>query len=310
MTTHDSDIENHALGSSSTSSPHSASSFVDSSNNKPRSCWYKLGILTDPPMQRQKWGDREMLPHVNWGDLFFDLFYVAAAYNLANVIKYDPNWMGLFYMLAMFFPVFANFWQLKMFYDSKFQIPNDIIHRGLEIISICALATSVMNIQPKSYMSHGSDEPELFLFCLGNVISLTVHTILLGEIKFFRVHNKDGPVPRDGPARLAAGGDLRKHILPNFSFSLAAFIWAAYLYYGHDIASYMQPHNRQLGVSSSDYGPVHNAPVILLILGWASRPIVKLITINFCQHRSKDYKLVTVPMNINFIIHRHGKILF
>ena len=35
-----------------------------------------------PPVQRQRWKDGQTLPHVNWGDLFFDLFYVAAAYNL------------------------------------------------------------------------------------------------------------------------------------------------------------------------------------------------------------------------------------
>lgn len=35
-----------------------------------------------PPVQRQRWGEEQSLPHVNWGDLFFDLFYVGAAYNL------------------------------------------------------------------------------------------------------------------------------------------------------------------------------------------------------------------------------------
>ena len=35
-----------------------------------------------PPVQMQRWGDDQILPHVNWGDLFFDLFYVGAAFNL------------------------------------------------------------------------------------------------------------------------------------------------------------------------------------------------------------------------------------
>lgn len=42
----------------------------------PRIPWY------NPPIQRQKWGEEQSLPHVNWGDLFFDLFYVGAAFNL------------------------------------------------------------------------------------------------------------------------------------------------------------------------------------------------------------------------------------
>lgn len=30
------------------------------------------------PVQRQRWGDLQFKPHTNWGDTFFDLFYVAA----------------------------------------------------------------------------------------------------------------------------------------------------------------------------------------------------------------------------------------
>ena len=39
--------------------------------------------LYQPPKQRQQWGQTQVLPRVNWGDLFFDLFYVAAAYNVS-----------------------------------------------------------------------------------------------------------------------------------------------------------------------------------------------------------------------------------
>jgi hypothetical protein len=35
-----------------------------------------------PPIQRQRWGEDQDLPHIDWGDLFFDLFYVGAAFNL------------------------------------------------------------------------------------------------------------------------------------------------------------------------------------------------------------------------------------
>lgn len=32
-----------------------------------------------PPKQRQRWGDEQLPVHNNWGDIFFDLFYVALA---------------------------------------------------------------------------------------------------------------------------------------------------------------------------------------------------------------------------------------
>ena len=35
-------------------------------------------LLYSRPRQRQKWGETQVLPRVDWGDLFMDLFYVAA----------------------------------------------------------------------------------------------------------------------------------------------------------------------------------------------------------------------------------------
>ena len=34
--------------------------------------------LYSHPQQRQRWGDTQLHPHTNWGDVFFDLFYVSA----------------------------------------------------------------------------------------------------------------------------------------------------------------------------------------------------------------------------------------
>lgn len=47
-------------------------------------------ILYCPPKQRQRWGDSQVLPRVDFGDLFFDLFFVAAAYNVSDFWW----WMG------------------------------------------------------------------------------------------------------------------------------------------------------------------------------------------------------------------------
>jgi len=40
------------------------------------------------PIQRQRWGDKQLMPHVNWGDLFFDLFYVVS--NIYFSYIYSP----------------------------------------------------------------------------------------------------------------------------------------------------------------------------------------------------------------------------
>jgi hypothetical protein len=46
---------------------------MDEMQEKSTTNWFR-----QPPKQRQKWGDTQILPHVNWGDLFFDLFYVVS----------------------------------------------------------------------------------------------------------------------------------------------------------------------------------------------------------------------------------------
>lgn len=47
--------------------------------------------LYNHPMQRQKWGDPQVLPHTDWGATFFDLFYVAAYVTpITNMCK-DKN---------------------------------------------------------------------------------------------------------------------------------------------------------------------------------------------------------------------------
>jgi hypothetical protein len=38
----------------------------------------KSSFLRKPSKQRLRWGEDHVLPHVNWGGLFFDLFYVVS----------------------------------------------------------------------------------------------------------------------------------------------------------------------------------------------------------------------------------------
>jgi hypothetical protein len=35
-------------------------------------------VLYAAPQQRQKWGETQVRPRINWGDTFYDLFFVAA----------------------------------------------------------------------------------------------------------------------------------------------------------------------------------------------------------------------------------------
>jgi hypothetical protein len=70
----------------STAMHHRASRVSITASSAPFDATYHPGnkiIFFAPPRQRQRWGDTQILPRLNWGDLFFDLFYVAAAYNVS-----------------------------------------------------------------------------------------------------------------------------------------------------------------------------------------------------------------------------------
>ena len=130
-----------------------------------------------PPHQRQRWGDTQVAPHTNWGDLFFDVFYVAAAYNLGNMLKDTPSQQGLLYTAGIFFPI-MNVWSFKVYYDSRYYYVNDYYHRIYEIFFLCTIATMILHIRSYEVLSHPSQYPDMFVFC---VSVTTAFTLALGR---------------------------------------------------------------------------------------------------------------------------------
>jgi hypothetical protein len=130
-----------------------------------------------PPHQRQRWGDTQVAPHTNWGDLFFDVFYVAAAYNLGNMLKDTPSKEGLLYTAGIFFPI-MNVWSFKVYYDSRFYYVTDYYHRIYEIFFLCTIATMILHIRSYEILSHPNQYPDMFIFCFS---VCTAFTLALGR---------------------------------------------------------------------------------------------------------------------------------
>ena len=176
------------------------------------------------PRQRQKWGDKQILPHTNWGDLFFDLFYVAAAYNLSNIILTDPNAQGVLYFIGLFGPIMAE-WFTRMYYDSRFAFGDDPYHRLFEVINLCFLATAVVHIRTVDVMSNPAEYPDMFAYALG-VTLLSVMSICRNiEIMFF--------VEGEPAAKIVAKRDMINQVGQGI-FYLAATIFAGTQYYGRN----------------------------------------------------------------------------
>ena len=157
--------------------------------SKGLSVWGMPFVLA--PKQRQKWGDDYSLPHVDWGDLFFDLFYVGAAYNLGTNIKYDIHddpLLALIYFFGVLGAIFSSFWSTKMLFDARFELPNDFLHRAVEIMHLVFLAFATLYIRPNKYMGNCGEHREMFGFCLANVCTHTGVFVLLRIIILLTSH--------------------------------------------------------------------------------------------------------------------------
>ena len=181
-----------------------------------------LTPLVTRPIQRQRWEDTQIRPVVNWGDLFFDLFYVAAAYNLSNIIRESPTKEGLLYFIGCFFAVLWM-WLDKMYYDSRFYTRDDIWHRIFEVAVLVVLATAVLHIRPVSFMETSSHYVDMFAFSLACALGNLLTMVRYIEIYFW--------VDGEEAARKSARRDMFAKLLP-LALYLAAMVVAAVEYYG------------------------------------------------------------------------------
>eukprot|EP00978_Attheya_sp_CCMP212_P046128 scaffold375638_cov58-Attheya_sp.AAC.1 len=253
----------------------------------------------NPPKQRQRWGDTQILPHVNWGDLFFDLFYVGAAYNLAAILKASPSGLGILYFLGCIFPVIL-LWNDKMLYDSRFAAEDDTYHRTLEILILGSVATAVLHIRPVNYMADGENSITMFAFCLGLTLASILHQLRYLELCLW----VDG-----GPEAKQSG--LRDVLGRSSStvWFLAATIASALAYYGSS-DSHDDDHRILAGDSDTVFRQTVNStdlPILLCLIGSFSQLIYTIVMIIFCFPNDGSHKKKTVPMNIDFVIHRTGE---
>jgi hypothetical protein len=131
--------------------------------------WY------NPPAQQIRWGADQHLPHVNWMDLFFDLFYVAAVYNLGvsrvlglSGLEGQPEYLRLaIHFLGSLGPLWIC-WQchvslaclslyytlvhssslvtsLQTYYQARYAT-NDIFHRVVKMFQYLCIGFAIANV--------------------------------------------------------------------------------------------------------------------------------------------------------------------
>ncbi|CAJ1964791.1 unnamed protein product [Cylindrotheca closterium] len=138
-----------------------------------------------PPMQRVFYGKPQVLPHVNWGDLFFDLFFVAAAYNLGVLLissMNDTEWVqGMIYFIAIFGAMYQT-WYHDLTFSSRYTVL-DHFHRLVWGLKFFSVGVAIIFITPLNLMKDPKSIEMLF-FILAVFLESLINLGLNLEIYF------------------------------------------------------------------------------------------------------------------------------
>ena len=258
--------------SESSHSHHDHHQFVSLSERVP---------IYSAPKQRQRWGEQQILPHVNWGDLFFDLFYVAAAYNLDGIMEHDPSFRGLLFYACCYLPILLV-WVEKLNYDGKFAPDDNLFHRGWEIVHLGIVGTIIQHVQTVEIMSQTTKYPTTMIFASALFVEGWSQLLRYKDV----YHNVSGGEEAIQEAR--ANG-VRKFFV-SLCF-LAAAIIAGFDYF-------IKPSTQA----------TNDLPVILCGLSYPmERLLIFVQTFYLIPKSGKRFDQVRVPLNLEFALHRLGE---
>jgi hypothetical protein len=227
-----------------------------------------------PIRQRQKWGDPQVLPRVNWGDLFFDLFYVAATYNVSAILVDSASPTGLLYAMGTFLPV-MGMWMDKVAFDSRYVCEDDLFHRLFQICVLVVLATAVLHIRVVDVLSHPDENISMFVFALSLVINRIFVTVRSMEIYFFGLGQTQ-------ILKTVAFTEMRKNAVSG-SIYLAAMIIAGIEYFGseNDGSGRRGLAGAAVAIESSSSSGTNHIPISLCLAGCVFEQILFAIYVVF-----------------------------
>ena len=235
--------------------------------------------IFSPPRQRQKWGSDYSLPHVDWGNLFYDLFYVAGFYNLGLVLKNDTSPVGILYFAGCFFPLLF-LWKDKLFYDCWFVYGDDVFHKVFEMAVLVVLATVVGHIGSVGRMANPSKYIDTFGFALGLWLAHILTCIRYIECYFYGRGQRSN-------VKSVSKRQIMFQILPLVSSAAAAYI-AGSAYFGGS------GDRRRLAVADDptawcEEPATTHLPIVLLLLGWLLTELCWLTDVIFLFPTNGDH---------------------
>lgn len=125
------------------------------------------------PKQTKRWTDaKDPDQHTNWGDLFFDLIYVGAAFSLGKMLKADMTWSGLGTCCAMFLALMQA-WYNKVSYCAR--LGNvDLLHKLVDYVESVLVAAAAVRIPETPSGLQAGNNARWFSICMLSLRFLTL----------------------------------------------------------------------------------------------------------------------------------------
>ena len=264
--------------------------------------WYS------PPVQRQRWGADQTLPHVNWGDIFFDLFYVAAAYNLGGMLisaLTPQDWpRGLIYYVGIFGPLYTT-WEAATYYESRYT-KIDYAHRLFDIIRYMFVSTAVLHIKPLDLLADPRSL-EALIFVSAVLLESVMHLGLNLEL-FYKGRGDRAAIKNHTWTK------IKYQLLPTIAMYTAATIVAAVQFAQvppNEVSDYNSYRHLEAGERNETSGPrwaLTDLPLTLTALAYLFNIFHttwrKMIS---TSGKHGDIRTRFVPNNIDYVIHRYGE---
>jgi len=229
---------------------------------------------------------------------------MAAAYNLAAVIKDSTSWEGILYFFGTFGPVFL-FWGNKTAYDSRVSVDDDPAHRTLEVLQLCFLATAVLHIRPVSMMSDPYLNSDMFAFSLGMLLGALGNVVRYIEVAIW---GEGGPQMKTlGKIYAGIGAFPALFFLAATIISGLCHFHPIRGFYGSEHRWLAEPNYKDDSDYPTDGSNTTHIPILLCLCGWLCDTFVGfLIKFTLLSDRDSIRKYVP-PMNVEFVIHRYGE---
>ena len=210
--------------------------------------WYR------PPVQRIRWdvgGDGTDSPQstnpggsisgtssssssrsgVHYTTLFFDLFFIAAIYNIGEMLisafaspAEFGNVVGLrtvIYFLGTFGPVFL-WWENFMYLRARYKVTSDYAHQLFDFLRFVCITSTVLFIRPMAELSDPQNFHAVFVFTLSVFSESLMFLILKLEVYYKAIGDRDA-------IQNFTFDRMKHHVIPTNIGYLAACVASAIL---------------------------------------------------------------------------------